>query len=63
MTMFSDSMITWLTPTINASFAEGTMTCQVICRGVQPTIRPRSRISDGTRASASSVTRVIGGSA
>ena len=63
ITMFSDSMMTWLTPTISASRADGTMTRHIICRLVQPTIWPRSLSSDGTRASASSVTRVIGGMA
>ena len=63
MTMLSDSMITWFTPTISASRAEGTITRHVICRRVQPTIRPRSSISAGTRDSASMVIRVIGGMA
>ena len=34
MTMFSDSMMTWLTPTISASRAEGISTRQVSCRRV-----------------------------
>jgi hypothetical protein len=36
MTMLSDSMITWFTPTISRSLAEGTITRHVICRRVQP---------------------------
>jgi hypothetical protein len=61
MTMLSESMMTWLTPTISASCALGSSTRQVCCRRVQPIIRPRSCTSDGTRFSASSVIRVIGG--
>ncbi len=63
MTMLRLSMMTWLTPTISASREAGTMTRHSIWRRVQPTMRPRSRKSAGTRASASSVTRVIGGMA
>ena len=61
--MLSDSMITWLTPTIRPSRAEGTITFQVIWRGVQPAIRPKSRISSGTPPSDNMVTRTIGGMA
>ncbi len=63
ITMLSDSMITWLTPTIRLSRADGTSTRHVVCRREQPTILARSRISDGTVFSASTVTRVIGGMA
>ena len=47
MTMLSDSMMTWLTPTISGSRAEGISTRHICCRGVQPTMRPRSWISGG----------------
>ena len=50
ITMLSDSMITWLTPTISPRRADGTSTRQVIWRRVQPIIRPRSRISVGHAA-------------
>ncbi len=63
MTMLSDSMITWLTPTISPGIAAGTMTRQVIWRGVQPVMRPRSRISGATPRSATTAMRVIGGMA
>jgi hypothetical protein len=63
MTMLSESMMTWLTPTISACCAEGTITRHVICRRVHPIMRPRSTISPGTRDSASIVIRVIGGMA
>ena len=42
ITMLSDSMITWLTPTISGARAAGTITRQVSCRGVQPAMRPNS---------------------
>ena len=61
--MFSDSMMTWLTPTISDGMADGTSTFQVIWRRVQPTMRPKSTISSGTWRSASMVTRTIGGMA
>ncbi len=61
--MFSDCMMTWLTPTISGSRAEGTSTRHVIWRGVQPTMRPRSCTSSGTRCRARVVIRVIGGMA
>ena len=63
MTRLSDSMITWLTPTIRLSRAVGTSTRQVIWRRVQPIMRPRSVISEGTDRMASTVMRVIGGMA
>ena len=63
ITMLSESMITWLTPTISGAPAAGSMTCQVSWRGVQPAMRPNSTISGGTPRSASSVTRTIGGMA
>ena len=63
MTMFSDSMITWLTPTMSPGIAEGTSTRQVIWRSVQPTILPNSRISAGTPRRARVVMRTIGGMA
>jgi hypothetical protein len=63
MTMLSDSMITWLTPTIRPVLAEGTMTFQVICRRVAADHAPRSSISGGTERSASTVMRAIGGMA
>ncbi len=56
-------MMTWFTPTISPGIAEGTSTRQVIWRCVQPIIRPSSRTSCGTAASASMATRVIGGRA
>src|SRR3546814_10207997 len=60
ITMFSDSMMTWLTPTMRPGMAEGTMTRQVICRGEQPTMVPNSRISTATPRSARVVMRTIG---
>ena len=61
MTMFSDSMMTWLTPTISVGRAAGTSTFQVIWRRLQPAMRPNSLISSGTVLSASKVTRTMGG--
>lgn len=63
MTMLSDSMITWLTPTISPGRALGTRMRQVICRREQPVIRPSSCASSGTARKASRLIRVIGGSA
>ena len=63
ITMLSDSMITWLTPTISGARAAGTITRHTSCRGVQPAIRPNSTTSGATPRSASSVTRTIGGMA
>ena len=59
--MLSDSMITWLMPTISSGRAEGSSTRQSFCRRVQPTMSPKSLISCGTLASASVVARTIGG--
>jgi hypothetical protein len=61
ITMLSDSMITWLMPTIRLCMADGTMTFQVICRRVQPTMLPRSDDLRATARSARIVMRVIGG--
>ena len=63
MTMLSDSMITWLTPTISGARAAGSITFQTSWRGVAPAMRPNSTISGATPRSASSVTRTIGGMA
>ena len=61
MTMFSDSMTTWLTPTINECLADGNNTFHNNWRFEQPAIEPASTISAVTCSSASSVTRTIGG--
>ncbi len=46
--MLSDSMITWLTPTISPGRADGISTFQIIWRRVQPIMRPKSLTSAGT---------------
>jgi hypothetical protein len=61
--MLSDSMITWLMPTISPGMALGTRMRQVICRFEQPVMRPSSCDSSGTALRASSEIRVIGGRA
>ena len=61
MTMLSDSMITWLTPTIRLGRAVGKRIRHSIWRGVQPVMLPNSTISGATPRSASMVTRTIGG--
>ena len=62
--MLSDSMITWLTPTISGARADGIMTRQVSWRGVQPTIAAElDDLRRARRRSASMVTRTIGGMA
>ena len=63
MTMLSDSMMTWFTPTIRLGMAERTMTFHIIWRGVQPAMRPKSVTSPGTWRNASMVTRTMGGMA
>lgn len=63
ITMLSESMMTWLTPTIRLSRADGTITFHVICRRLHPTMLPRSRMSDGTERMARMVMRAIGGRA
>jgi hypothetical protein len=61
--MFSDIMMTWLTPSMRPGRAAGSSTRQSICRPLQPAMRPNSTISGGTLCSASKVTRTIGGKA
>ena len=63
ITMLSDSMMTWLTPTIRLGNDEGSITLQSICLVVQPAMRPHSMTSLGTWRSASMVTRTMGGMA
>ena len=63
ITMLSESMMTWFTPTISDGMAVGTCTFQSIWRGRQPDMRPASMISVGTAVNASVVTRTIGGMA
>ena len=43
------------------SVVEGIKTLRIICRFVQPAMRPASRISGGTDCSATMVTRTMGG--
>ena len=43
--MLSESMITWLTPTMSIGRALGTRTRQVSWRVVQPAMRPYSTVS------------------
>ena len=61
MTMFSASMMTWLTPIIKAGRAEGRRTRHSFWRAVQPAISENSPISSGTRDRPSIVARTIGG--
>ena len=61
--MLSESMMTWLTPTMSGARAAGSMTFQVSWRGVAPVMRPNSTISGGTPRRASSVMRTMGGMA
>ena len=48
ITMLSDSMMTWLTPTIRPGEAEGIITFHSSWRRVQPAMWPDSMDSDGT---------------
>ena len=61
ITMLSESMMTWLMPTISDGRADGTNTFHRSCRREQPAMRPNSTISAGTWCSASIVTLTIGG--
>ena len=61
ITAFSESMITWLTPTKSVGRAEGIITFHVSCRGEQPAMRPNSTISGETSLNPNMVARTIGG--
>jgi hypothetical protein len=63
ITMLSDSMITWLTPTIRVGRAAGIITFHRSWRREQPAMWPNSTISVATSRSASMVQRTIGGMA
>ena len=54
-------MITWLTPTISESRAEGSSTLNSICRAVQPDMMPASRTCAETPRSPRIVSRAMGG--
>ena len=61
ITMLSDSMMTWFTPTMRPGAADGINTFHNSCRRVHPAIWPDSMDSEGTCSSASIVTRTMGG--
>ena len=63
MTVFNDSMTTWLTPTMSECLADGSKTFIIDCHGEQPAMAPASTTSALTWSSASSVTLTIGGKA
>ena len=61
--MASVCMTTWLRPSISVFSAAGISTFQSSCRGVQPAMRPASRMSGGTVRKPRIVQRAMGGRA
>ena len=63
MTIDSDAIVVWLTPSSIWARAAGILTFQNSCEGVAPEIKPASTISLGTARKPRIVFRTIGGKA